>query len=554
MQIIHSTITFVLIFTTLYSYGFFILDKIYKKNKVDIFFKILTGYTFVGVITVILHFFFKIDNSVSILIITFALIIFFINFSKLNKKEFAFITIIISVFSFIFFSYSEHPIDTNMYHHPYVSYLKSEKIIFAIANIQFRFGHISFLQYVQAPMTNDLLHLISLSSINIIFYICFVYYISSKVLRVKYFNFNFLIIVLFGSFVLIKFARYREYGNDLIPLLACIYFLIQILEFNKNKYFTKIDLINLSFPFVAFMFAHKISYTFAFLIFMPLFTLKIADIIKTIKINYLFVFVLILFPWILKNLFTTSCLVYPVEFTCISNSIFELQGIAEPSKASWLTEIWAKGFIDHPNWKELNLNEYASGFNWVTTWLNGHFIKILEITSPLFLIIFVFTFYLLINKKNFLLVKINQNNEKQYLFLWIAILIGLSIWFYKAPIFRYGSFYIISFIILSYILILNYFFKVKKSKNLKFFKIIFILSLSFCLTKNILRMEKSDLRLFPQTVRAENKKIFKNANTKDLRLLNVKDGLCFYTESICSHEIPENIKVKKLNSYYVLTQ
>ena len=67
-------------------------------------------------------------------------------------------------------------------------------------------------------------------------------------------------------------------------------------------------------------------------------------------------------------------------------------------------------------------------------------------------------------------------------------------------------------------------------------------------------MEKSDLRLFPQTVRAENKKIFKNANTKDLRLLNVKDGLCFYTESICSHEIPENIKVKKLNSYYVLTQ
>ena len=27
-----------------------------------------------------------------------------------------------------------------MYHHPYVSYLKAEKIIFAIANIQFRFA------------------------------------------------------------------------------------------------------------------------------------------------------------------------------------------------------------------------------------------------------------------------------------------------------------------------------------------------------------------------------------------------------------------------------
>ncbi len=80
MQILHSTITFVLIFTTLYSYGFFILDKIYKKNNVDIFFKILIGYTFVGLITVILHFFFKIDNFISILIITFGLIIFFFKF------------------------------------------------------------------------------------------------------------------------------------------------------------------------------------------------------------------------------------------------------------------------------------------------------------------------------------------------------------------------------------------------------------------------------------------------------------------------------------------
>jgi len=554
MQILHSTITFVLIFTTLYSYGFFILDKIYKKNNVDIFFKILIGYTFVGLITVILHFFFKIDNFVSILIITFGLIIFFLNFTKLKKKEFFFLTLIIPLFSFIFFSYSEHPIDTNMYHHPYVSYLKSEKIILGIANIQFRFGHISFLQYVQALMTNDVFHLISLSSINIIFYICFIYYISTKVLKAKYFNFNFLIIVLFGSFVLIKFARYREYGNDLIPLLTCIYFFIQILECNKSKHFTKFELINLSFPFIAFMFAHKISYTFAVLIFLPLFSLKIIDIIKNIKINYLLVFILILFPWILKNLFTTSCLVYPIEFTCISNSIFELQGIAQPSKASWLTEIWAKGFIDHPNWKELNLNEYASGFNWVSTWLNGHFIKILEITSPLFLIIFICTSYIFINKKKFLLYKIKQSNDKNYLSLWVAVLIGLSIWFYKAPIFRYGSFYIISFITLSYILILNYFFEEKKAKNLKFFKIIFIISLTFCLMKNILRIDKSNLKFFPQTVEVENKQIFKNDETGDLKLLKVKNGLCFYTEAICSHEIPESIKVKKFYNYYILTQ
>ena len=553
MQIIHSTITFVLIFTTIYSYGFFILDNIYKKKNSDIFFKILIGYSFVGIIALVLHFFSNINDTISILIISCGLIIFFFNFSKLNKKEFYFLITIVSLVSFIFFGYSDHPIDTNMYHHPYVSYLKSEKIIFAIANIQFRFGHISFLQYVQALVTNDLLHLISLASINIIFYICFIYYMTSKIMRAKYFNFNFLIIILFSSFILIKFARYREYGNDLIPLLVSIYFLIQLIEINQNKYFSKNELINISFPFVAFMFSHKISYTFGFLMFLPLFNFKIFNLIKKIQINYLIVFTLILFPWILKNLITTSCLAYPVEITCFSNSIFELQGIAQPSKASWLTEIWAKGFIDHPNWKELDLGKYASGFNWVGTWFKGHFFKILEITSSLFLIILIFTFYLLINKKKFLTKK-SRVNKTGYLSFWIATFICLSIWFYKAPIFRYGSFYVISFIILSYVLILNYFFSEKKSKNLNFFKIIFVISLSFCLLKNVIRISNSDLKLFPKTVDLENKQIFKGTNNEDLKIFTVKNGVCFYSKFICSHEIPGGIRVKKLNNYYILME
>tara|TARA_B100001559_G_scaffold318080_1_gene324484 strand:- start:80 stop:1654 length:1575 start_codon:yes stop_codon:yes gene_type:complete len=521
-----------------------------KKNS-DVFFKILTGYTFVGIIVLVLHFFFKINNIISLLIIGCGLIIFFVNFSKLHKKEFLFSLIIVILFSFIFFGYSDHPIDTNMYHHPYVSYLKSEKIIFAITNIQFRFGHISFLQYVQAAVTNDFLHLISLASINIIFFICFIHYMGSKIIGTKYFDFNFIVKILFTSFLLIKFARYREYGNDLIPLLVCIYFLIQLLELNKNKYFSKNELVSISFPFVAFMFAHKISYTFGFLMFLPIFSLKIIELIKKIEINYLFVFSLILFPWILKNLITTSCFAYPVEITCFSNSIFELQGIAQPSQASWLTEIWAKGFIDHPNWKELDLNEYKSGFNWVNTWLNGHFIKILEIMSPLFLIILIFTLYLIINKKKFFSKK---NNKRGYLSFWITIFIGLTIWFYNAPIYRYGSFYIISFVILSYVLILKYFYSEKKNYNINFFKVIFVISLSFCLIKNIIRMNESNLKLFPKTVDVENKKIFKISGNEDLKIYNVKNGLCFYSKFICSHEIPDNIKIKKFNNYYILME
>ena len=401
MQIIHSTITLILIYITLYSYGFVISNKIYKGQNKDVFFTILLGYLAVGVITLILHFFFKINNLISIFFITSSLIIFYHHGHKINiKKNFLYISIIL-LLSFFLFGYSEHPIDTNMYHHPYVSYLKSEKIVFAIANIQFRFGHISFLQYVQSALTNDYLHEISLASINLIFYICFFIFISEKISNTKKFNYNFLIEILFACFLLIKFARYREYGNDLIPLLVCIYFLIQILNPKKNKLFTNNNLINFALPFMVIMFAHKISYTLAVLMFLPLFNFKNFKFLSEINIKYFFVFLFILVPWLIKNYLTTSCFAYPIEISCISNNIYTLGGMAEPSSASWLTELWAKAFIDHPNWREIDLNIYMSGLNWFPTWFGSHFVKILEILSPLFFIILIFTFFYFLKKIDF---------------------------------------------------------------------------------------------------------------------------------------------------------
>ena len=552
MQIIHFVITFVFIYITLYAYGFAISNKIYKHKNLDIFFTILVGYIVVGTLTLILHFFLKINNVISIFFITSSLIIFYYFRNKINIKKQILSILFILLTSFFLFGYSDHPIDTNMYHHPYVSYLKNEKIIFAIANIQFRFGHISFLQYVQSALTNSYLHEISLASINIIFYICFIVFISEKIFNTKRFNYNFLIDIMFASFILIKFSRYREYGNDIIPLLVSVYFLIQIIDTNKNKIFTNNNLLNFALPFMAFMFAHKISYTFAVLIFLPLLKFSKLKFLSEINIKYIFVFFLMLFPWLIKNYITTSCLAYPVEISCISNTLFALDGSANPSNASWLSELWAKGFIDHPNWEELNLDVYMSGLNWFPTWFKGHFIKILEIMSPLFFIILIFTFFLFFRNNEFLIKKTSKNNTNKYLIIWSTILIGLSIWFYKAPIYRYGSFYVISFVILTYILILNFFFKEKNSSHLKFFKIIFLISLFFFITKNSLRIYKSETDLFPKTSLASNKQIFNEVNNSELQLITVTDGVCFYTKFICSHEIPKNIRITKLGNYYIL--
>ena len=65
---------------------------------------------------------------------------------------------------------------------------------------------------------NDFFHKIALSSINIIFYLSFIFFVSKKFLFKKL-TYSFLTTILISGFILIKFARYREFGNDLIPLL-----------------------------------------------------------------------------------------------------------------------------------------------------------------------------------------------------------------------------------------------------------------------------------------------------------------------------------------------
>ena len=549
IQIIHSTITLMIIFTTIYCCGLSVLKKIKFEGEQDFFLRILAGYIFIGVVSLIFHFFFKINNFFSLSLVLVSLIFFLIFFFKDYKKEFfAFILIFISISPFLF-AYSDHPIDSNMYHHPYLSYLKTEKIIFAVANIQFRFGHTSLLQYVQAALINDYFHNIALSSINILFYLSFIFFVSQKIFFQKSISYSFLLTILVSSFILIKFARYREYGNDLIPLLICLYFLIRIVdEFHKKTKFSE-NAPNLFLFLFALMFVHKISYIFASLIFITLIDFKKFKFLRYIKLSYILFTFLLLFPWLIKSYIETSCFAYPIEITCFSNSYYNLYGKADPSSAAWLTEIWAKGFIDHPEWRSLNLQNYSKEFNWVPIWLSGHFIKILEIIAPLLFLICLGSLYMLINKKK------NKdrldNKSKKYLILLLSIFCGLFIWFYKAPVFRYGSFYIISFITIGYLLILNSFFKLKKSLNVIFFKRIFIICIIFFISKNITRIHNSSNDFFPKTINTELN--IKNINGLNLSRSKSKlSSLCYYTTAICSHELPSSIKVRKLKNYYVI--
>jgi hypothetical protein len=532
------------VYFVILGFGSLVKNFFYK----DFFFKFLAGYFFIGLISLFANFFTPISSQISILVTFLGIVIFFINYRDFNKKELLALFFIYIASSIILILYSDHPIDSNMYHHPFVSYLNAEKIIFGVANIQFRFGHISFLQYVQAILISDYFHILNISAPNIILFISFIYFCGKKIISYKEVNFISLLILILSSFLLIKYGRYREFGNDIIPLLVSFYALIRVIEvifLNKEK---NLMLFNLAPLYGIFIFTHKISYIFSVLIFLVLINLKNLNL-KAINFRIIIVFFIFTSLWLTKNYINSTCLTYPMAFTCFENTNWSLGYISKVESASYLTELWSKGFISNPDWQKINLSEYIQNFNWVENWLRSHFIKILEKLSPIFsalLIIFGLGF---IYKQK----KIETFNFRKLYFIIFFIFIGLIIWFIKAPLFRYGAFYVVSFISLIFLVIYSYLFGFNNKFKKKYLSYLFLFSLVFFALKNIDRIIESKKSFLPETVFKFNDSDvkFKFLGNKKIKILKPDGHLCYYSYYLCSHEVHRDIKVIKYGNYFI---
>ena len=532
-----------LVYFVILGFGSLVKNYFYK----DFFFKCLVGYFFIGLISLFVNFFSPISSQISIIVTFLGIVIFLINHKEFDKKELLALFLVYITSSIILILYSDHPIDSNMYHHPFVSYLNAEKIIFGVANIQFRFGHISFLQYAQAILISDYFHILNISTPNIILFISFIYFCAKKIILSKEVDFISLLILILSSFLLIKYGRYREFGNDIIPLVTSFYVLIRVIEeifSNKEK---NLLLFNLAPLYGIFIFAHKISYAFSVLIFLVLINFKNFNF-KSINFRIIIIFFIFSFLWITKNYINSTCLTYPIGFTCFDNTNWSLGYISTVESASYLTELWAKGFISNPDWQKLNLSEYIKNFNWVENWLRSHFIKILEKLSPIFAaLLIIFSLGFIFKQK-----KIEIFNYRKLYFVIFFIFIGLVVWFVKAPLFRYGAFYIVSFLSLVSLIFYSYLFGFNKKFKKKYLNYLFLLSLVFFAFKNIDRIIKSEKNFLPETVfKFNDDESFYFLGNKSIKILHPKGRLCYYSYYLCSHETAKNIKVIKYGNYFI---
>ena len=250
----------------------------------------------------------------------------------------------------------------------------------------------SILQYLSAANFNLIFKeigiVIPLASVVTFFII----YFFNKVLKIlkntkniSYSNIFSLFIIIFIAY---KINRYSSFGNDAVAHLSLFYLLSKILSKEKP---------NLVFISLIAVFGFLNKTTLIIILLIPLyFFLKNLNI-KNFKI-FLSLPSFFLILWVLKNIFISGCLIYPIKETCFKN--LSWTDFEEIENESISGEAWSK---DWPNRidKNISMIEYNKKLNWLKSWSMKHGKLMFKIIFPYFLVCFII--YFLIRKKKILM-------------------------------------------------------------------------------------------------------------------------------------------------------
>lgn len=405
----------------------------------------LQGLFLVSVLSILINFLIPITDFVTIIFLLLGLFfyLYFLLKVKDKKKESKFL-LIATLLSFVF-SYFAGVHDDYNYHLGTIYNFK-EKNIFQIMherNISYNSNWLFINAITSLNYFSSTLYIIT--SLLYSTFIFDTYSIYKQSVKKKFYYSS-----LISFFVLIFFIgvlnNYKDHGTDIPGVILSFYLLIILSKYKlENHKSIGKNILLISFFLICFAFVIKITN-----VLLILFLISIISINKILNINikkYL-LFSILPFLWILQNYNISGCLIWPIEITCFANNdkaIFE----------SYLIESFAKG--------DINTTIDVGGFNWINIWFKNHITKIVEIYL-LFILIFIFPIiyyylrYLKFRKSIFsYYFKIFTN--KNFLVLFIIIILTNIIWFIKAPAYRFGIFYNLSLIIFLLLPFWKYFFE-----------------------------------------------------------------------------------------------
>ena len=520
----------------------------HKGNSLSSFsLQLIFGLIIISFFALFFNFFFPLNPLINSILLTFSLVIIF-KYKKiyLTKNFIIFCSSSALIIFLLVANSNMYRPDAGLYHLPYINLLNEEKIILGVSNLNFRFGHISILQYLSA-FTNNFVFGINgivfagaLVASSII--INFLSYIYIGIKNQKY-DFHFLFIFSILIFIFYKMNRFSEYGND-----APAHFLMFLLISEIIKNFKNINIKDIPNYFLIsiFIIMNKVILIASILFPLVFFTKKKIKFNPfNIKILFIFIF---LASWLLKNVLVSGCVLYPLKVTCLDN--LKWSNIEKTEHVSSVSEAWAKGWSDYrKNNTKVTLSEYSSNFFWLKSWGKNHFLIILKILIP-YIVFLAFVLILLIKGK----INFKLNNYIKLLLL--ISFIGILMWFYKAPIFRYGYSYIIIFLSLFFALIGSSLI-LRKNRNF-IFKYLIVICLFIFTGKNLNRVLFENKNYFnypwPKFYSyTDQNKIIKNK----YKIVNEEiiytpiDGYCMYSKAPCGY-IDENLNIEIKNDYLIM--
>ena len=547
-----------------YSAGNYFSTQILKTNidkPKDHAIKIIYGYISIGFLSIILNFFIPLSKFYNS-IISFIAIFYFIYlfYKSKNKKIILIIFFTISFFSVLTITLDQvNRPDAGLYHLPYTKILNENKIIFGLTNIHFRFGHTSIMQYLNAFNYNYLSGVKGILIPQIIVIITLFYYFFEELkTRIKKGRNNYLTIFLFFSFIflIINYNRYSSFGNDALANIFYVFILYELLKHlkDKNDKINTLFYLSLLSIFCFFLKPFMIIILFIPLIWLIINKIKISNVIKNKKF-YLIIFFLLSF--LIKNIITSGCMIYPVKITCFDKLEWYDKDTTQREQLSG--EAWAKDWINYANSKQLTQKQYVKNFRWLKTWLENHFQVILKKVLPFIALTSILIFLINLNSKKESDQQINYKIINSIKFITIFTFFSCLFWFLKFPVYRFGSGMIGGFII---ILITLYFTKNKifistNSKIFHYLPIFLIIIISFKNLNRIYNNYDQKYAEFPWpkihsfTSDNEKQRFFELKKNNKILFYLSDNGLCMYGPAPCSYYQNKNINLKTINEYKI---
>tara|TARA_A100001015_G_scaffold277503_1_gene336758 strand:+ start:1086 stop:2777 length:1692 start_codon:yes stop_codon:yes gene_type:complete len=332
---------FLFFYFLLYSFGraVFQLLNLYLNNKgksvaekifgfnIEFFFPVL-GLFVLGNIVVIFNFFSGINNIIFWIILILIFAFNFLKAPKIKVNPFNILNYILipTILSISTKDLGLHP-DTGLYHLNYQNWIRNEKIAAGLTNMNERFGYSSIYDFISAPLWfGD--NFILLQFVNLSFIVLFFHFLSYNLLNKNNKD------LFMASYFIILFGLLDNFGfgggrNGFLYIegigkpdvaFAVIFFITNILLISsiRSKQYNNQDFLVASLLVLFSIQLRVFGILSLFLLgyyFLELSKYKIS-IIKN-KIMLLIPSILLGSLWMLKNTIISSCLFFPVEFTCI---------------------------------------------------------------------------------------------------------------------------------------------------------------------------------------------------------------------------------------------